>query len=251
MIIEYHRPKTLEEALSLIGKPNTYPMGGGTSLNQHQQNDFAVVDLQDLGLNKLRKSGDKLEIGATATLQALYESEHIPQALKQAIKLEAPLNLRNMSTIAGSLVTCDGRSPFAATLLALDPKVYLRPDNKRLFLGDLLPTREETLRGKLITKIDIPLTANLMFQYVARTPGDTPIISAALAQWSSGRTRLVIGGWGNSPSVAMDGKLSIPEEFTDLEIAAQNAAHGATDEWASAEYRSEVAAILVKRCING
>ncbi len=74
---------------------------------------------------------------------------------------------------------------------------------------------------------------------------DNPIVRAALAQWSSKQTRLVIGGWGSSPSVAMDGN-----EASAVETAAHNVAYDAKDEWASAEYRSEVAAVLAKRCLE-
>ncbi len=253
MITTYHRPTTLEEALTLLAKPEARPLGGGTVLTQRSDETYAVVDLQALGLDKIRKSGDKLEIGATVPLQALLESPHTPTALKTAIKLEAPLNLRNMGTVAGALVTCDGRSPFAAVMLALDAKLTVdggrqTMDGQRSMvygLGDLLPIRDELLRGKLITKIEIPLNAKLAYESVARSPADKPIVCAALAQWPSGRTRLVIGGWGNSPSVAMDGN-----EPGGVESAARNAARDATDEWGSAEYRSEVAAVLAKRCLE-
>jgi CO/xanthine dehydrogenase FAD-binding subunit len=57
--------------------------------------------------------------------------------------------------------------------------------------------------------------------------------------------RLVLGGWGKAPSVAMDGN-----EPSGVEAAARNAAHEAADEWASAEYRSDVAAVLAKRCLE-
>jgi len=209
---------------------------------------FAVVDLQSLGLDKLHKSGNNLEIGATVTLQTLLESPQAPAALKVAIKLDAPLNLRTMGTVAGSLVTCDGRSPFAAVMLALDAKIYLRNsliENRETPLGELLLLRDELLHGKLIIKIRIPLKIKLAFETVARSPADKPIVCAALTQWPSGRTRLVIGGWGNAPSLAMDGN-----EASAVESAARNAAHDASDEWASAEYRSDVAAVLAKRCFD-
>ncbi len=253
MITTYHRPTTLEEALALLAQPNTYPLGGGTLLNQKKDADFAVVDLQALGLDKIHKVGEKLEIGAAVTLSLLLESPHIPSALAAALRLEAPLNLRNMGTVAGTLVSCDGRSPFAAAMLALDAKLTvdggrLTADSPRYTvygLGDLLPLREDAMRGKLITKVEIPLNVKLAYEYVARTPADKPIVCVALAQWPSGRTRLVIGGWGKSPSVAMDGK-----DASGIEIAARNAAHDAADEWASAEYRSDVAAVIAKRCLE-
>ena len=248
MITLYHRPQTLEEALKLLSAPNTRPLGGGTVLTHPSDESFAVVDLQALGLDKLHKSGNNLEIGATVPLQALLESPHTPAALKTAIKLEAPLNLRTMGTVAGALVTCDGRSPFAAVMLALEAKLEIRNsliENRGTPLGELLPLREELLRSKLITKIEIPLNLKLAYEYVARSPADKPIVCTALAQWPSGRTRLIIGGWGSSPSVAMDGN-----EASGIESAARNATHDATDEWASAEYRSDVAAVLAKRCLE-
>jgi len=246
MITEYHRPQTLEEALSLIARPDVHPLGGGTILNQKSPISFSVVDLQALGLNKIHKSGEKLEIGATVTLQALLEYDHTPEALKAVLKLEAPLNLRNMGTVAGALVACNGRSPFAAAMLALDAKCTVAGSATSVVnLGDLLPLREDQLRGKLITKIEIPLNVKLAYEQVARTPADLPIVCAALAQWPSGRTRLVIGGWGSSPSVAMDGNSP-----AGLETAARNAAHDAADEWGSAEYRRDVAAVLARRCLE-
>jgi CO/xanthine dehydrogenase FAD-binding subunit len=39
-------------------------------------------------------------------------------------------------------------------------------------------------------------------------------------------------------------------EAEGLESAAKNACHEAADEWASAEYRMDVAATLAKRCLE-
>ena len=247
MITNYHRPQTLDEALTLLTLPNTLPLGGGTLLSKPEADSVQVVDLQGLGLNSLTKNGNNLELGATLTLQALLESEHCPTALKSALKLEAPLNIRNSATIAGTLVACDGRSTFASVLLAMDAKVSVSSKQKAeetINIGDLLPLREQ-VRGKLITKIVIPLNTKLAFESVAKTPADKPIVCAALAQWNSGRTRLVLGGYGKSPMLAMDGT-----EAEGVEAAARNTYHEATDEWASAEYRIDIAATLAKRCLE-
>jgi putative selenate reductase FAD-binding subunit len=203
-----------------------------------------VIDLQALGLNTIQKKGNNLEIGATVTLQKLLESEFIHEALKTALKLEAPLNIRNAATVAGTLVSADGRSTFATVMLAMDAKVTIvNPKFEVVNLGDFLPLRPGNLHGKLITQIEIPLNVKLAFETVARTPADKPIVCAALAQWPSGRTRLAAGGYGKAPLLAMDGT-----EADDAKAAARNAFHEATDEWASAEYRMEVAATLAKRC---
>src|SRR6266498_3039318 len=114
MITAYHRPQTLNEALMLLSQPNRTPLGGGTLLSHSQTDSVEVVDLQSLSLDTIKKQGNTLEIGATVTLQQLLESEQCPDALKSALKLEAPLNLRNAATVAGTLVSCDGRSTLAA-----------------------------------------------------------------------------------------------------------------------------------------
>jgi CO/xanthine dehydrogenase FAD-binding subunit len=247
MIIAYHRPKTLEEALTLLTQPDAHPLGGGTLLSKPTTDPVQAVDLQLLGLNSLTKSGNNLELGATLTLQTLLESEHCPPGLKSALKLEAPLNIRNAATVAGTLVACDGRSTFACVLQAMDAKIEQATfDNAKVEyiitnIGEFLPLRSTNL----ITKIIIPLNVKLAFEYVARTPADKPIVCAALAQWNSGRTRLALGGYGKSPMLAMDGT-----EAEGVAVAAKNAFHEATDDYASAEYRMDVASTLAKRCLE-
>lgn len=247
MITNYHRPKTLDEALTLLTQPDTVPLGGGTLLSKPGADSIQVVDLQALALDSLTRNGNNLELGATLTLQALLESEYCPPALKSALKLEAPLNIRNSATTAGTLVACDGRSTFASMLLAMDAKIeqalfeHGNIEYRMTNIGDFLPLRST----HLMTKIVVPLNIKLAFEYVSRTPADKPIVCAALAQWNSGRTRLVLGGYGKSPMLAMDGT-----EADGAEAAARNTYHEATDEWASAEYRVDVAATLAKRCLE-
>jgi len=195
-----------------------------------------------LGLGKIHKRGNSLEIGATATLQQLLESADSPAALQQAIRQAAALNIRNAATVAGALVAADGRSPFATAMLALDAKLTVTtgPSSTVSGLGEYWALRPIGL----ITLITIPLNAKFAYEQVARSPADVPIVCAALAQWTSGRTRLALGGTGQAPLLAMDGT-----EADGLEAAAKNAFHEANDPWASAEYRMEVAATLARRCL--
>ncbi len=247
MITAYHRPKTLDEALTLLTQPNTVPLGGGTLLSKGTPDSVSVVDLQLLQLDSLRVSGNELQIGATCTLQSLLESEHSPKALKTALKLEAPLNIRNSATVAGTIVSSDGRSPFVSMLLSMDAKIdgrlltADRPPSTVFGLSEFILTRPKTL----ITSISIPLNTKTAFEYVSKTPADKPIVCAALTQWNSGRTRLALGGYGKTPLLAMDGS-----EDGGIETAARIAYHEAGDEWASAEYRAEMAAVLSNRCLR-
>jgi CO/xanthine dehydrogenase FAD-binding subunit len=248
MITAYHRPTSLKSALELLARPDTVPLGGGTLLARPGTGPIEVVDLQALGLNQMKKRGYEWILGAAVTLQEILESESCPEALAAAVKLEAPINIRNSATLAGTLVTCDGRSPVATVLLSMDARLAIetgrKPSGKGpsslLDLGEFLPLRP---RG-LITSVTLPVQRTA-FDFISRTPADKPLVCAALTRWSSGRTRLALGGTGKNPLLAMDGP-----EAGDAEAAARNAYHEAGDEWASAAYRMEMAATLARRCMS-
>ena len=249
MVIEYNRPVTLEAALSLLARRDvrTLPLGGGTILNQPSGFLYAVVDLQSLGLDTIQARGNTLTLGACVTLQKLLEIPVLPETLKMVVRQEASYNLRQVATLAGTLVSADGRSPVAAALLALDATLEIKSASgsaEQVSLGELLPVRGERLAGRLITSVALPLKTRLAYEYVARTPVDLPIVCVALAHWPSGRTRLVLGGYGDAPILALDGP-----EPGGVEIAARDAYSQAGDEWASAEYRQNVAGLLAGRCL--
>jgi CO/xanthine dehydrogenase FAD-binding subunit len=251
MIIEYHRPQTLAEALSLLARetPVTIPIGGGSAVAHSGDQQLAVVDLQALGLNAFQFQGSTLELGATLSLQALLEIvEHHPEtglaALKQVIQQEAAFNLRQIASIAGALVSSDGRSPFTTALLALDAVLQLEPGGEQVSLGDVLPLRRQKLPHRLITKVRLPTNAQLAYETVARSPLDKPIVCTAAVVWPSGRARLALGGYGEQPLLVLDGT-----EADGAELAASSAYSQAGDAWASAEYRSEVAGILAHRAV--
>ena len=248
MIKAYHRPGTVKEALELISRvsPRTVPLGGGTLLSHGSAEDIEVVDLQALGLNRIERRGNSLDIGATATLQQLMEHPDCPSAVVDAVQLEAPINIRNAATVAGPLVVCDGRSTLATVLLALDATLaQMGAKQDTVALGDFLPLRRSDAGGYLIERIEVALSAQLVFEHVARTPVDKPIVAVALARWKSGRARLAVGGFGPAPLLAMDGT-----ESAGIEEAARNAFHDATDPWGSAAYRMDVAATLSRRCLE-
>jgi CO/xanthine dehydrogenase FAD-binding subunit len=245
MIIDYHRPKTLNEAIRLVSQTDQKynPLAGGTAIDQHPKDNTVVVDLQDLGLNQIIDRGNTLEIGATATLQRLLDEPRLQPEFKKAVHHETTYNLRQVATVAGTFVSATGRSPFATACLALDAKLVIQPDEVRMALGDFLFERSEILKGRLITQIILPVNVHFRYEYTARTPADQPIVCVGVARWPSGRTRVALGGFGLSPKLAMDGP-----DSGGAETAAIYTFSNASDQWASADYRQEIAGILTRRC---
>ena len=247
MIIEYNRPTSVEEALALLSRKDfqTIPIGGGSAFRRLLKEPCAVVDLQELNINQINDRGNILEVGATVTLQNLLDSTSTSPALDEVIRYEAVYNLRQVASVAGTLVAADGRSPFTTALLALDAELVLLPDKEVIGLGDFLPIRSDWLLGRLIVSVRFPKNIKLDYDYVARSPADQPIISVAVCRWPSGRTRVVLGGFGEAPMLVFDGS-----ESSGAEVAAKNAYSMAKDEWASSDYRLEIASILIARILS-
>lgn len=206
MILEYHRPDTLEAALALLARetPPTYPMGGGTVLSRHAADGSAVVDLQNLPLNGIERRGNQLILGATATLQAVVEAQEVPQPIREAARQEASLNTRQAATVAGALVCGDGASPLLALLLAQDALLSWQPGEREVSLGNWLPLRHE--RMGLLVQISVSLQVEAKLATVGRSPADRAQVLAAVGRWPSGRVRIVAGGGElAAPLVVLDG----------------------------------------------
>ena len=70
MIDEYIRPASVEEAVSILTKEEKVikPLGGGTSISRDKKNQFCVVDLQGIGLDKLEQFDHQIRAGAAIKL---------------------------------------------------------------------------------------------------------------------------------------------------------------------------------------
>jgi len=242
MILEYHRPDTLEQALTLIQRqtPRTIPLGGGTRVSQMCKEDLAVVDLQSLGLDRCRLDNGQFVMGAMARMKTLAEVDGLHPAMKQIIATEFPANMRQMATLGGEIVSCDGRSALVTALLAMDARLVWLPGQNEVSLGNYLLLRTADATDKLLVEVAFPASGQLLVEKVSRSPVDFPLLTVAVYRWPSGRTRVALGGYGPAPVLALDGP-----DATGADLAAKDAYLKAGDEWCSAEYRSEVAARLV------
>lgn len=250
MIIEYHRPKTLEDLFVVLtrNQPRTLVLGGGLFINEVIKEPIAVADIQALGLVGIKKAGKVLQIGSGENLASILDNKHTLPAIKEAIAHQETNNRRQVATLAGALVTAGGRSAVGGAFLAVDARLDITgPDLEveKIPLGEFLPLRDEKLQRKLISGITIPTEVVLAYHYVARSPADLPIVGAFAAGWPSGRTRVVLIGFGDQPTMVFDGP-----DASGAEIAARDAYSETDDQWASGEYRSDTAGILVKRCLD-
>ena len=97
------RPASLDEAVGALGN-GARPLAGGTDLVQLVRDRLvptdALVDVRGL----LPRGIEGERIGAGTTLSELESSEAVPAALREACRLAASPQLRNMGTIGGNLL---------------------------------------------------------------------------------------------------------------------------------------------------
>lgn len=246
MIIDYHRPASMEQALALLERKDlkSIPLAGGNVISRLSEIPVVVVDLQSLGLNGIEVSQYSCKIGAMTRLQDLIDSPLIPTGLKKAAQRETNINIRRTATVGGVLVTSDGSSPLLGCLLAMDAKLSWEPGGKNLFLGEWLADERKKNPGKLITGLEFTTPVEADFDDIARTPEDKPQVFVAYAKWSTGEIRVVFGGCGSFPKLGSDGsKNMVSDIFNRYSYAAALERNGYS------EYQQAAIMTLIDRLV--
>jgi len=252
---EFFRPKTLAEALELLERG--VPLAGGTALTPRRGEKPAVIDLRELGLDNLEIQASTILIGAGLNLQKMVDAVHIlPVALREVCIKEAGWNLRNMATLGGTIMSSDGRSPLLTVLLALGAKAVIEPGGNTVPLVELLQQREGAGFHRLIITIQLMKPLTLVYEQISRTPADRPIVCAAIAHFpeddAGNLFQVALGGFGSRP-IRVEEAESILEGGGDIDTAVEACRKvyaEAGDAWASAEYRSHAAGVLVRRLLT-
>jgi carbon-monoxide dehydrogenase medium subunit len=274
---EYEAPKTLDEALRLLGRHGDEAkiLAGGHSLLPLMKLRLAapryVVDIGRLrGMDYIREEGGKLAIGALVTHAQVAASELLRDKcplLPEAAALIGDMQVRNRGTLGGSLAHADPAADYPAAILALDAEMIVQSSaGKRTipaetFFVDLLAT--EIRPGEILTEIRVPVRRpgeGVAYKKFHQPASGFAIVGAA--------ARILVGRSGKIEDIAlgMTGVASKPyragaaEKALRGKIASENlvaeacakAAHGVeplSDIFASAEYRREMASVFARRAI--
>lgn len=251
MIVEYHRPDTLEQAKKLLDRktPMTIPLGGGTVVSHPTGEPVAVVDLQSLGLDKIATDSSFVKIGAMVRLQALVDADALPEGLAKAARRESSINIRRAATTGGMLVTSDGRSPLLGCLLVLDARLFWEPGNKSIYLAEWLSKGRQKNPGKLISGLEFNAPEDVIYEDIARSPEDRPVAYVAVARWSTGETRVVIGGVGMLPIVGSVGSKNLINKIFDRHNYAKLMEEAGYDAYQQAAIQTLIERIVPQKSI--
>jgi aerobic carbon-monoxide dehydrogenase medium subunit len=268
--VEYARPATVEEAISVLaGHEGARALAGGqTLINVMKQRAAApdvLVDLADL--EELRQIGfsseGMLEIGAMVTCAQLMSSSEVEVArpiLAEVAGTIADVQVRNRGTIGGNVCVSDPTNHFPPLLVALDATFTIRGrDGERtisadeFFVGVYMTAVAE---GELLTRVNVPASSGAGDGYAGVTVGahGTYIVNAA-ATVSGDAARVAIGCVAASPvrATAMEEKLS-GGDFSEDSVRAAAEGLGASldppsDVHGSADYRRRLAEVSAVRAV--
>lgn len=256
----YERPKTLDSAYDLVVREKGLALGGGVWTRHAVKKTALAVDLEDLGLDYIRESGDCIELGALATLRsvetsALLSSSFGP-AFAEATKHIVGVQLRNVLSVGGTVAGRYGFSDLITLLCALGATVHLWKASAVGIEEFVEKPRSEPF---LLEKISVPLGARASFQSLRITNNDFPVLNASAAYRGSdkaGAWRLAVGSRPASArlckqAAGMLGDTPHPDE--DLArragLAASQELRFGSDTRGSAEYRQAICPALLRRAI--
>jgi carbon-monoxide dehydrogenase medium subunit len=272
---QYHDPKTLAEAVGLLGSlDNAKLLAGGQSLMPMLNMRFVlpdhVIDLNLVeGMSGIKEAGGALEIGAMTRQRDLEFSDLIKTKcplLHEAIMHIGHRQTRNRGTIGGSLCHLDPAAELVSVCATHDATVTAAgPNGSREIAfadfpaGYLTPAIE---LNEIVTSIRIPLWPaghKAAFIEFSRRHGDFAIVSAAALLVIDGgkikRASVTLGGVAVAPVRATEVEQTITGQAPSSELFAKacescRSIEALADIHASADYRQHLAAVLSRRALE-
>ena len=268
---EYHRPRTLREALELLRSvEGARVIAGGTDLlvdmKFRRAEPKALVDVSKLEeLRFVRLAGSYVEIGSAVTLQELVESELVRARLPllwEAVNSMASWQVRNIATIGGNICNASPAADTAPPLLAYEARLLLTSLDgvREVGVGEFFvgPKRSTIRSDEILQLIRVPLHPTgygWSFKKISRTSFDIAKVSVAvLLKTVEGKIkdpRVAFGAVAPTPvrarsteraieGVSLEEALEIGPRFVESDIAPID------DVRSTAWYRREVARVILR-----
>jgi carbon-monoxide dehydrogenase medium subunit len=272
----YHRPSTVAEAVELLATlDNARVIAGGQSLMPMMNFRLVTPDhLIDLGgieeLVGVTEGQDTLSIGAMTTQRTLERSGIVARQcplITAALRHVGHQQTRNRGTIGGSLCHLDPGAELPVAAAALNAVLIAvgRSGERRIpFVEFSIGLLSNALSpGELLARIELPKGSprtGVAFVEFNRRPADFAVVSvaASLALDAVGRiaqAAIAVGGSFEAPvrlaafETASVGRRPEPALF-DAAARDAEAIECVGDDVYPAEYRRELAGVLVRRALD-
>jgi len=266
---EYRRPKTLEEATQiLVDHPGSVRvLAGGTDLVAWLRDDAVapdlVVDIKGVpGLHDLKLEGDTLHIGSLVTFTELIESdiiqEHAP-LLAEMSQTVASVGIRNRATMVGNICSAVPSCDAGPVLLVYDTTVHLAGPNgtRSVDINDWFTGLRQTARteDEVVTHLTLKLRPHggIYVKLMRYAGEDLAQAAVGIVIEASNEYRVAFGAVAPTPirSARIEEVLSgkaLDDTLVDEVVAmVSDEISPITDMRATAEYRTRMTAVMLKR----
>ena len=271
----YLSPATVEEVVSALKEYDgrAKVLAGGTDLLSLMKLRAVmpeyVVNIKNIsGLDYIREESNALKIGALTTISTIRESELIKLkcfSVYEATQGFATPQVRNMATIGGNICRSSPAADMAPPLMTFDAEVKLvglRGERKILLEDFFTGPGENVLEGEILTEIIIPLPKQAYgtaFIELTRNSADLAKLSCAVGIAAhNGRCddiRIALGALASRPVRAKKVEQVIKGREINEDVVEEAVGKvieeisPITDARSTAEYRTQVSPVLVKRVI--
>jgi carbon-monoxide dehydrogenase medium subunit len=261
---EYRRAASVEDAVELLGTDaDAKVLAGGHSLIPLLRLRFArpslLVDVGRLDeLRYVREDGDRIAIGALTTFAQLAAdpvlAARCPSMATAAAHVGDP-QVRHRGTVGGSIAHGDPASDLGTIMLTVDADLVVSgPRGARTIpASDFCTGMFTTALGQqeVLTEIRVPPIPDGAYLKFSRRSQDWATVGVAAARVGD-RLQVGLTSMGATPLRA----LAVEEAFAAGASPAEAAAHAAegtappSDASGSADYRSHLARVLVRRALE-
>jgi CO/xanthine dehydrogenase FAD-binding subunit len=267
----YYKPADIKQVFEHLSdeKSKNVILAGGTALALNLKGFDGLIDISDIGLSFIEQDNGSIHIGATTTIRDIQRSE-VLRNYANGVVAESSKNyltalIRNRATIGGLLGSGNFWADIVTVLVSLSAEVKIIIGNaeKTVPVSELVAggVRKTVGQGGLITEIilpECPKIATAAYSRLAKVETDISIVNAAVyVERTGGKVTLarVVVSNGDRPVELKDANSKLSGQSTTEETANQVAGlvgsiSMESDIRASDEYRSTVAAVLVRRLIE-
>lgn len=272
--MRYEIPSTIAEALTIRAAGECEVIAGGTDVYPAKVGMSSAADVLDISgieaLDGITRTADVWRIGALTTWTNLLNADLPPafDALKLAAREVGSVQIQNVATIAGNLCNASPAADGVPPLLALEARVELSATSglRELGLAEFLHgNRRTAMRSdELMTAILIPRDRDTMQSHFIKL-GSREYLVISIAMVAAQLT--IENGCIRGPRIAVGACSAVAQRLVKLEHALDGISVDADlaaivtpnslteltpidDIRASADYRREAAAALVRRAIE-
>ncbi|MFH2127630.1 MAG: xanthine dehydrogenase family protein subunit M [Pseudomonadota bacterium] len=275
---DYVAPNTVQEVIELLAshEDDAKILAGGQSLmpimNFRLGRPSLVIDINGLDeLDYINKQDDHLLIGGLTRERTVEQSplvQDLCPLLSKAVSYVGHTAIRNRGTIGGSLVHADPSGEIPTAFCALDgwikavgPNGERWIDPEEFFLTFLTTSLEPT---ELLVEVKVPIMppgTGWSFMELSRRVGDFAIVGVATLllmndDGSCREARIALGGVAPTPIRAEEAENALAGQAIDEELIAKagdlaaEATDAEDDYHASAEYRQQMAKVMVSKSLR-